>query len=413
MNFTLRSMFKASILFFGVSAFAAIENPQKIGIGSWEQTSTDDALRTVEQYGFGWYYDWRTTQLWGTNTSPIRKVPFVPMIWGRTHVNEPVPTIAGVVLGYNEPDNPHQANMTVEQAITLWPKLVGTGLRVGSPAPTVDQALGSTSWLGRFMAQAESRGYRVDFMTVHYYKANKDVAAFKTYLEAIYAAYKRPIWVTEWALVDWNNPGRYSIDENALFAQQAIEMLDDLPYVERHAWFGAYDSGEGLNTKLFDKNNNPTAIGNVFYQALRGSTTTPISTPTTANLIVNPGFELGVASWTDWGNSVAVQSDAASGLYSMRIGIGAGGRSQRVSPAVGQSYRLTAKAKGSAGYVGITFRDSSGGIVKQFASAVNSTAYQTLTLDIVVPPSFSYAEVWTYKDSGTYQYVDDFSLLPR
>lgn len=415
MNHTLRNIIKASIMFFGISAFAAIDNPKKIGIGTWEFNSTDDALRSVEAYGFGWYYNWRTTQLWGTNTSPVRKVPFVPMIWDEARVNEAVPAAAGVVLGYNEPDNPVQANMSVEQAISLWPKLVGTGLRVGSPAPTYGQALGANSWLGRFMAQAESRGYRVDFIAVHYYNADKDVAAFKAYLEAIYAAYKRPIWVTEWALVDWNNPGRYSLEENALFAQQALEMLDDLPYVERHAWFSAYDSGEGLNTRLFDKDNKPTAIGNVFYQALRGGAAMlePVSTAT--NMILNPGFEMGAENWADWGNSAAVQSNAASGSFSMRVGLGAGGRFQQVSIRPDQAYRLTAKAKGGKGYVGVTFRDDSGGIIKEFAVASSSTtAYKSIALDLIAPSSFSYAQVWAYKESGsTYLYVDDFALVPR
>jgi hypothetical protein len=414
MNRLLYNAVKASLLFFSISTFAAIDNPQKIGIGSWEFNSSDDALRAVENYGFGWYYTWRTTPLWGTNTSPARTVPFVPMIWDEAHVNDVVPTTAGVVLGYNEPDNSVQANMTVEQAISLWPKLVGTGLRTGSPATTYGQTLGADSWLGRFMAQADTRGYQVDFITVHYYNANKDVAAFKAYLEAIYATYKRPIWVTEWALVDWKNPGRYSLEENALFAQQALEMLDDLPYVERHAWFSAYNSGEGLNTQIFDKNNNPTVIGNVFYQALRGNAGTPTPVPAALNLVLNPGFESGSKNWTNWGNSAAVKSDAVGGSYSLRVGTGAGGRHQKVALSPNQAYALTAKTKGETGHIGVTFRDSAGTIVKEFSLLSGSTTYQTISLDIVAPPAFSYAEVWAYKDSGTaYMYVDDFVLKPR
>jgi hypothetical protein len=38
------------------------------------------------------------------------------------------------ILGFNEPDLAGQANMTVGQALDLWPRLQATGRRLGSPA---------------------------------------------------------------------------------------------------------------------------------------------------------------------------------------------------------------------------------------------------------------------------------------
>jgi hypothetical protein len=193
------------------------------------------------------------------------------MIWDETHVDETVPRQSGVLLGFNEPDNTDQANMTVDQAISLWPKLMNSGLRLGSPA-MAGNASTSSSWLGQFMAKANGLGYRVDFIAIHYYSANGDVTAFKNYLTAVYNLYQRPIWVTEWALVDWTNTSRYTSAQNAAFAKAALEMLDDLPFVEKHAWFAAEKAG--VNTELYDSANALTAVGQVFHDVL--SATAPI-----------------------------------------------------------------------------------------------------------------------------------------
>jgi hypothetical protein len=76
--------------------------------------------------------------------------------------------------------------------------------------------------------------------------------------------------VTEWALVDWENPSRYGADELADFVSGAIRMMDDLNFVKRHAWFGAYDGGDGwnINTELLDADGNLTAVGEGFRDFL-------------------------------------------------------------------------------------------------------------------------------------------------
>ena len=54
-----------------------------------------------------------------------------------------------MLLGFNEPDLAEQANMTVEKALELWPRLEATGMRLGSPAVACgaadERAAGSTS----------------------------------------------------------------------------------------------------------------------------------------------------------------------------------------------------------------------------------------------------------------------------
>ena len=193
---------------------------------------------------------------------------YVPMAWGAGEAMGDLSDAveAGVLLGFNEPDYRTQADMSVEAALALWPRLEATGARLGSPATTTPQTLGAGAWLTRFMAGAEAADLRVDFVAVHYYSADPDVGALRSFLERTHAAYERPIWVTEWALVDWRDHGRFSADETARFLRDGALMMDDLPFVERHAWFGLYDGLDGLavNTHLLDAAGDLTPVGRAY-----------------------------------------------------------------------------------------------------------------------------------------------------
>lgn len=203
--------------------------------------------------------------------SPAASGPasFVPMKWGADAagwIDTGDLAGAATVLGFNEPDQRAQANLTVAQAIALWPDLMATGARLGSPATATNQTLGATSWLGKFMSQANAAGLRVDFVAVHYYSANPDVAVFQKWLTKVYNAYQRPVWVTEWGLVDWSDPDRFSFTETAQFFRDATVMMDGLAFVEKQSWFGLYDGLDGLslNTNLFDDAGQLTPVGQAF-----------------------------------------------------------------------------------------------------------------------------------------------------
>jgi autotransporter-associated beta strand protein len=145
------------------------------------------------------------------------------------------------LLGYNEPDHPDQANMTIADAISSWPDLLATGLRVGSPAPTDG---GRSSWLYPFMDQANAAGLRVDFVVVHYYwcynPADPAGAANQMYnfLKAVYDQTGRPIWITEWNQgANWTACADPTPTQHQASIAAMIDMLDNTPFVERYALF--------------------------------------------------------------------------------------------------------------------------------------------------------------------------------
>jgi hypothetical protein len=169
---------------------------------------------------------------WGPKGESRPGVEFVPMVKGKGQVT---PEILGVIkgsgakvlLGFNEPERRDQGNTTVAEALDLWPKLMDTGLRLGSPAPSSDS--GGMAWLDDFMKGVEKRKLRVDFIAVHWYRS-ANVQEFEAWLRDLHRKYHRPIWITEF-------DAQYSGGDRDRFALQAFKMLDHFHDVERYSYF--------------------------------------------------------------------------------------------------------------------------------------------------------------------------------
>lgn len=267
-------MIRKLVFFLGLMLMAHPALAEKAGVGAWEN-SRNTILEWIEDApALGWYYNWRTDQIWSRKRH-ARSVEFVPMIHSAADVRKQIVSDLPVttLLGFNEPDGngSHQGRLSVEKAIALWPKLEARGLRLGSPATMQGGTLGRNSWQRRFMDQVEARGMRVDFMAVHYYSTNGDVAAFRKWLEAVHAEYRRPIWVTEFAYIDWSRPGAVTYAQNATFAEAAMRMMEKLAFVERYAWFAANPYPWGGHTpqiNLVEDDLRLTMLGKSFERIL-------------------------------------------------------------------------------------------------------------------------------------------------
>jgi hypothetical protein len=246
---------------------APIAASAKKGVSTWNFDGVTKALGDVRA---GWYYNW-AAQPDGISAPP--NVEFVPMVWGAKFTDQATLDRAKAngkaLLGFNEPDFPEQANMTPEQALDLWPKLEATGLRLGSPGVghSGDQA---GAWLDRFMTGAAQRGLRVDFIALHWYGSDFGEAAvghLKNYLEAVHARYGKPVWLTEYALIDFSggSPRYPSQDQLAAFARGSSAMLESLPYVERYAWFALPADKPG--TGLYAPGGTPNQAGEAYRDA--------------------------------------------------------------------------------------------------------------------------------------------------
>ncbi|MEU5964188.1 glycoside hydrolase family protein [Micromonospora parva] len=252
-----------------VAPAAPAATSKRKGVGVW---TFDGVSQALADSGAGWYYTWDVAH--ASVTSP-KGVEFVPMIWGAKSVTasnlEKAKSNGRYLLGFNEPDMNGQAEMTVEQALELWPRLQATGLPLGSPAV----AWGGDrpgEWLDRFMAGAKQRGYRVDFIALHWYGGDFTTAnavnQLRSYLQAVHDRYGLPIWLTEFALIDFSDGVRFPTQaQQAAFLTAATRMLGGLSWLQRYAWFGlpATDKDQ---TGLFRTGGTATAVGRA-YQAAR------------------------------------------------------------------------------------------------------------------------------------------------
>jgi len=245
----------------------AAESAKK-GVGVWKFTGVKAALGDV---GAGWYYNWATNN---NDVPGPSGVEFVPMIRAAGDVNDRALAEAKregkVLLGFNEPDMAGQADMSVEKALELWPRLESTGLRLGSPSVAFggDTAGG---WLDRFMTGAKQQGRRVDFITLHWYGSDFSAAAagqFLRYVQAVHDRYGLPIWVTEYGLMNFTGSPKYPTGAQAsAFIKATTKGMESRGYVERYAWFGLPAVGDSVDFGLYRDGSTPTEAGKAYKAA--------------------------------------------------------------------------------------------------------------------------------------------------
>lgn len=236
----------------------------KKGLGIYPEMLAYDPARRLR---LGWYYNWVQKPL----AQVPREVEFVPMVFGwygdkDGSVSKEIATLrqalgARYLLGYNEPDGSDQAKLTPAQALDTWPILMKANLPLGSPAATHADA----EWMREFMAGVVKRGYRVDFVTIHWYYLTQPDSFFG-YIEKVYKLYRKPIWITEFANVDWESgpgkPVQFTPNDVAEFLKVVLPRLDKLDYVQRYAWFTA--DGPYATAALFDTDGSLTEAGKVY-----------------------------------------------------------------------------------------------------------------------------------------------------
>ena len=187
----------------------------------------------IAALGATWCYNWGSTPDPKNCDDPL----FVPMIWDGSSVAGTIKAIGDAgyttVLGFNEPNKSDQANMTVADAIALWPTVTSNpSIRVGSPAVSDD----GRSWLVDFMTQVKTNGLRVNFIAMHWYGWNAGSCTASQLEGAVNWAsqWGLPVWITEFGCMGSSNPDEQTV---LTFFNDAIKMLNNHPLVERYAWY--------------------------------------------------------------------------------------------------------------------------------------------------------------------------------
>lgn len=192
-----------------------------------------------------WAYNWGRA----TATSLPKDVVFNPMQWG--NFNWDIGTAQGPLeqfispwrredkamhlLGFNEPDGAGQANLTVSQVITLWPRLERMEMPLASPVTVSPDNV----WMNDFMTQAQSLGYRVDSIAAHNYPDPNGGSSDELVdlLQTFHTTWNRPVWLTEFSTVNWSGTGTWTEEDNYNWLAEFIWRAESLPWLRRHSLF--------------------------------------------------------------------------------------------------------------------------------------------------------------------------------
>lgn len=229
------------------AAYAQPVTPGKKGLAIGAAFDSDGSR--LNRMHVAWYYNWTMKP-----NSAVTSGCFVPMYWGKRGqlqtivdtTRDPYPAL----LILNEPDFKNQANRTISEALDEAPSIGKLAVRVSAPTA----ARPFDTWMRDYMVQAAKRGIRSDFVPVHWYGA-PDSDRFIDFLERLHALYKKPLWITEFAVADWHSTkygtkNRFSEDDVVKFIRQTLPRLERLDYVERYAWLAADTDKESLRPSL-------------------------------------------------------------------------------------------------------------------------------------------------------------------
>lgn len=260
-----------------------------------DDSSDDFPLYNSPQSLLTWYYNWSPNPSFPSSTTDT--LQFIPMIHSLANIESDISTLQSLslrnsekyVLVFNEPDGTTEGGGidTSPRAVArAWMESIAPlrqeGWKVSLPATTGSE--NGLEWLARFNescyeisadngdedgdedeegrseanGNGSGRGCQVDFLATHWYGDFPGLASWLGTLHALYPDLN--IWLTEFAIP--------SVDEEDTLAMlnQSLTYLDELEYVVRYGWFGAFRAHEanewtGDGVSLLDEGGGLTEVG--------------------------------------------------------------------------------------------------------------------------------------------------------
>jgi hypothetical protein len=199
---------------------------QKRGVGATYDVS--DVLRI----GASWYYNWSKHPLVRPNLEAV------PMLWSETQIGGLTGGNSHYLMGFNEPDQPSQANILPEAATLYWRQVEQLYRHKKLVAPAPSQL--NPDWLPRFRDSylcLYDTPPKLDALACHCY--------FTTPQQAIKHVERYIGWAREWGIAEvW-------VTEFAFLPELGVTQklrefcawMQAEPMVTRYAWFATRMSG--------------------------------------------------------------------------------------------------------------------------------------------------------------------------
>ncbi|AEO61893.1 hypothetical protein MYCTH_2312626 [Thermothelomyces thermophilus ATCC 42464] len=207
-----------------------------------------------------WTYNWGQQDDSGTD------LEFVPTLWGikldfadtwPANAQKAIDAGSKCLFSFNEPELEAQANMSPQLAaqkhIELMNPFSGKA-RIGSPSIT--NGVGPNNGIGylKQFFDACAGKCAVDFVNIHIYGV--DTNTFLSHLLDVYAAFNKPVWITEFAFDGTDD----EINSQLETVIDQIENNSTYSFVERYSYFMVQDG-------TMIKNGAPSEYGNTFAYA--------------------------------------------------------------------------------------------------------------------------------------------------
>jgi hypothetical protein len=217
-----------------------------------------------------WYYNWMGSE--NEACAGPNGVEYVPMTWGADTAANIKTAVTGFVgkgykyvLGFNEPDNTTQSNVSVASALALLPSYnVATTIAIGSPSTQANTT--GQAWFTQYMAGvAANTTLRTDVIAIHWYGWNAgscDAAASQLESYIKYAEGfpgNRPIWLTEWGCLNQSAPTAAGV---IAFFNGALAVFAKHPRLMRYAWYQW-----SPNCEVYNTNDTLTDLGKIYAAA--------------------------------------------------------------------------------------------------------------------------------------------------
>lgn len=239
---------KISVAILGLFDAVSGVVTKKAGL-SFVDSTCDDAK--VLGLADSWYYNWN----WHPDAKGLdcsatpRAAEFAPMLWScDTDCESGLPKDywslwlkhgAKYLLGYNEPDNANQANMTSRQAAEAWVSVQKIAAKFNPPLELVSPAMthwseDGTPWLDDFFSNCTEipacDPSLIKYVAFHDYGGDADDILRKAKGSA--KKYGRPIWLTEFSV----GYAEHRPKQDA-FLRKVLPLLEASDDVFRYAWY--------------------------------------------------------------------------------------------------------------------------------------------------------------------------------
>jgi len=219
----------------------------------------------LKSWKTGLIYTWSA---WVPDAARDLGIEGAPMLWGDKSIEEfariVVPGYARVALGFNEPNEPSQANMDPWHAANVWRQFMEplkyNGYKLVSPACT--NGPNGQTWMNNFMGACG--GCQFDAVSTHYYGTSAQ--GLIDHINTIHDAFGRNIWLTEFACQNFAGGAQCTRDEIFSFMGAVTAFMDGQGWVEQYFAFGMLYDMFNVNweNQLLGPNGYPTDLGRLY-----------------------------------------------------------------------------------------------------------------------------------------------------